>query len=59
MANSGFAMGLLAKPFDFADIAAVVDVAAAVLMGSNPPPPVVPWALTLCRPSAASDSAIA
>jgi AmiR/NasT family two-component response regulator len=59
MQDFDLAMGVLAKPFDFADIASVVAVAAEVLAGGSPPPPIVPWALTLFRrPRGSSSSAI-
>jgi DNA-binding response OmpR family regulator len=41
------AIGVLAKPFDLADIPAAIDVANEVLAGGDPPPPPLPSPLTL------------
>jgi len=41
------ALGVIAKPFDLADMPAALDVAAKVQAGGAPPPPNIPPPLTL------------
>jgi len=41
------AVGVIAKPFDVAELPAALDVAAEVLAGGEPPPPPIPAAMQI------------
>ena len=53
------ALGVIAKPFDLADLPAALDVAAEMLAGGNPPPPYIPSPLTLLNQRRCFASALA
>jgi len=41
------ALGVIAKPFDMAELPAALDVAVEVLAGGEPPPPPIPTAMQI------------
>jgi len=41
------ALGVIAKPFDVAELPAALDVAAEILAGGEPPPPPIPAAMQI------------